>query len=390
MEKTLALCHAEGSGGFHLALRNGEQAGAVVLGLVGGVVQGEAQHTRHEWFEFDANIRQAVEEDEQLDEERGAANEFDVECGKPARGEGAVYPHDGEGESQQNGSRHAEEADFDGEERGFEQQRPEAGIADDAIQQGGLLGCGGHKGPILGVRQRGVFRLAECVGDHGGPESPAREDVAHLAAGDDAGERGVHFRREGGVPLGEGNSVGDLPERRAGEFQVRIREGVIFRNRIIEEHAEEPAVCDIRVGVDLLVVGFHNNPGCFAEHVEGGCLAEGADVFAPELIKTRDLRRAFFHHQLLVGDIVGIREQHLLRFVGGDLDAADDAVVKAAAESGDETVPVVGNKNRVASHLAGDGLDHLVFKTGELVAGAVEGIGRVAVCGRGPAKRLGV
>ena len=260
-----------------MSLGNGKQAGAVILGFVGGVVQRQAEHTSHEWLEFDADIWQSVKEDQELDEKRSSADELDVDSSDPSHRKWSVNPHNGEREAQQDGTNHSKEADFDSQQRGLEQERPEAAIADDAVHQRGLLRCSCDERTILGVGERGFLWLSKGVGDYRCPEPPAREDVAHFPAGNDTGECRIHFGREGSVGFAKGDSVGDLTKWRAGKFQVGICKGVVFCDGVVEEHTEEAAMNDIRVGIDLLIVGFHNDSRRLREHVERGRLAQSAD-----------------------------------------------------------------------------------------------------------------
>jgi predicted metal-dependent hydrolase len=63
-------------------------------------------------------------------------------------------------------------------------------------------------------------------------------------------------------------------------MQVRIGEGVVFGDRVVEQDAKEATIHDIRIGIDLLVIGFHDHSGRLREHVERSRLAECADLLA--------------------------------------------------------------------------------------------------------------
>jgi hypothetical protein len=124
----------------------------------------------------------------------------------------SVDAHDRQRETQKDGPDHAEHADFDRQKRGFEQKRPETGVADDAVHQRGLLGCRGNESTILGVGKGRFLGLTKSIGHHRSPESPAREDVPHFATGDDTTESGIHFISQCGITSGQGDAIGDLAE----------------------------------------------------------------------------------------------------------------------------------------------------------------------------------
>jgi magnesium-transporting ATPase (P-type) len=99
VDETLLLGHAKRSGCFHLAFGNGEKTSAVVFRLVSGIIQGKAKNAGNKWLEFDSNIRQPIKQNQELDEQRRASDEFDVKSGYNSQGEWPVNSHDGHGES---------------------------------------------------------------------------------------------------------------------------------------------------------------------------------------------------------------------------------------------------------------------------------------------------
>ena len=90
--KRLPAAHAQRQRGFGLAARDGLDAGAVILGLAGGVVQAQAEDAGQEGVEPDADFRQAVVDQEKLDEQRRSADDLHIGLGQPAHGAIAVKP----------------------------------------------------------------------------------------------------------------------------------------------------------------------------------------------------------------------------------------------------------------------------------------------------------
>ena len=70
--------HSQSLRRVHLGFRNGEDAGSVVLGFAGPVIQPKPQDRGDEWIETHSQMWQSVEDQEELDQERSAPEYLDV------------------------------------------------------------------------------------------------------------------------------------------------------------------------------------------------------------------------------------------------------------------------------------------------------------------------
>ena len=80
--------HADRIGGFPLALGHRGDDGADDLGGIGADIEREADQRRRKGIEHDADARQAVEDQEQLHQQRRAADDPDIEAHDGASGAG--------------------------------------------------------------------------------------------------------------------------------------------------------------------------------------------------------------------------------------------------------------------------------------------------------------
>ena len=117
--------HSHRCAGLPLAFRDRLDAGSEHLGHIGGVVQRESHRAGHEWRQHDAGIGQHVVDEEELQQQRRAANELDVaRCHHPQR----RHPRDAgdaDGKTEHQGQGERQQRDRDGQHRAFQQRRQE-------------------------------------------------------------------------------------------------------------------------------------------------------------------------------------------------------------------------------------------------------------------------
>ena len=214
----LPLGQAERSRGLELHARDGLEGSAVDLALVGGVVQSEAEESRGERGEPDEG-RQAVVEDEKLQQDRGAAHELDVAGQRAPDGDAAVDAPRGDADSQQDGESHRGAGKRERDERRA-QERGDVPQRRGPRRRNGGTGAGGRRSfRTRGENRPEEFRL-RIVPDSPFPVDRLERAVAHpvledsvdpvaqrgVAPGEDADEDGRdrrRFDREARDPAGQ-------------------------------------------------------------------------------------------------------------------------------------------------------------------------------------------
>ena len=132
----MAAIHAQAGGGLPLAGIDLGDGGAQRLAGVGGRVEREPDDGGRQGIELQADLGQAVVDDEELHQQRRATKERDVEAYKPLDGTARIQPTQGQQESQQQAEEHPAQAEQHGEARaaqqigqGFEDERQGFGHA---------------------------------------------------------------------------------------------------------------------------------------------------------------------------------------------------------------------------------------------------------------------
>lgn len=120
--QSLRAGHADTGGSFPLAALDGADRGTQDFAGVGGHVQREADQGSRQRIKFDAQLRQAVIDHEQLHQQRRAAKERHVDAGDPAHQFEARQPHQRQAEAHQQAEEHSAQAQDDRVVRALEQK----------------------------------------------------------------------------------------------------------------------------------------------------------------------------------------------------------------------------------------------------------------------------
>ncbi len=182
MAQGLPPGHGQCQGSFHLGLGNRDEACPVVFGLVSGVVQAEPDCSRHEGRKLNADVRQAVEDEEQLDQDRRAPDRFDVGDGNLGHERGAEHPRDGKDEPEGHREEHCHYRYLHRGERGPSQHRHEAGISLHSFLEGEFRFL--LLGPFVEhdrIDCPGTV-IVKLLGHHRAPEVPAVVDPPEFPA----------------------------------------------------------------------------------------------------------------------------------------------------------------------------------------------------------------
>ena len=103
--------------GFPLALVNREDASPVDFRQIGAVVHRQSDDAGGEGLEPDAILRQAIIDDEQLDEQRRAPDDLDIGATEEPQRPAARQPHEGERQPGDQRQRHGHHRQLDGGHR---------------------------------------------------------------------------------------------------------------------------------------------------------------------------------------------------------------------------------------------------------------------------------
>ena len=270
---------------------------------------------------------------------------------------------------------HADEGQFDGDDRPVEQQRKIAGEA-----------------PLAGRLGKIIFRtfLVEQPLLVVVPDAPLLVDAVQFAALGQTIQGRVELHGQRLLILAKRDGVLAGIPRRADELQFRPRFGDVRGDRPVEQHGVEPAQFQIEIGLDLIAVDLLLDAQ-LVQQALGGRIFERADHAAHLLARFERVETRFVGpgDQLQRVDVIRPAEPKRLDAIGRDFDAVHAEVDVAAAQAGNEILEIVLNELDAAAKLLFQrrGQIDLEALVAVRVLGILADVGRPALAVGPPAQR---
>ena len=366
----LAVVHPDRGRRLELAARHREDRGPDDLGGIAADVEAQGEAGRDEPGQLDADLGQPEEDDEQLHQQRGAADDRDVDPGDPVQHRSAGQPR----------------------QRGQERDQQPDREADDGQRDGALDDAREH-------RPRG--------GAHHLPGAPSRVGALHLHVrgrllhGDVGAEVGLRDLRQGAVRgqllqgrvglvaqlrvgLAEGQRLlGDLVAGVAGDLDLGgLRRGEVVEDGDVVVHDRvDAALGQQRDGLGEALDRLHLGAGVLG-HLRPVAGLGLCGRLALQVVQGRDPLGALRDHDHTVGVGVGLREEVARLTLGVDRHLVGDHVDPLGVQRREDRVELGLHELQPPAGLLRDRLGYLDVVAGQLAGARVHvGEGRVGPLG---------
>jgi len=214
----------------------------------------------------------------------------------------------------------------------------------------------------------------EHVRHDGAPEVPPVIDAPQFPRIPEVHHRLVDFPEQFRVLLAEGDAVLHLSDGAPHELDLRIEPRVVDGDGRVEERGVETAVLQVRVGVDLVLVGADVLHPRVDEGEIGVGLLESAHHLVRAVLQGGDALFVPPHRELEKGAVVGNGEVHFLLVLRGDFQAVDGDVVEVALQPRNQIVPAILHEFGPHAEIVRDSLDDLHLEADEDVR--IGGVGK--------------